>query len=208
MLGRVSQQTAFALLRVRERRELARGAVVLQPGLSSVTCVVRLPPVLAVPIHQVVRGLPGVKQHYVYPAADLHLTLLDLGDLRALEEVTEVLRRTAPFRVQLLGLQQSAHSVYVRAFDDSGQLQAVRHRLMGVTGTRAQWPRRRLGFVNVVRYLDADVAGLGPGVRGLQARRFGELEVGVAEVVRTDRVLSAAGTTLVRRTPLAGARSS
>jgi 2'-5' RNA ligase len=163
-----------------------------------------LPAALALPVQQVVRGLPGVERHYVYPASDLHLTVLNVGDGAALDAVTDVLRQTAAFPVRLRGLQQSAHSVYVRAFDDSGQLQALRRRLMDVAGIRPSWPRRRLGFVTTVRYLDTDVAQLGPAVRELHSRPFGVFQVMAVEVVRTDKVLSAAGTSLLTRTLLAG----
>jgi hypothetical protein len=204
VLRRVSQQAAFALLQAREQRGLRRGALRLELGEPSVTCVVRLPAALALPVQQVVRTLPGVEAHYVYPASDLHLTVLNVGDGAALDAIAGVLRQTAPFVMRLGGLRQSPHSVYVRAFDESGQLQALRHRLMAVSGTRPSWPRRRLGFVTVVRYLDADVAQLGAGVRELHRRPFGVLEVTAVEVVRTDKVLSAAGTSLLGRTVLAG----
>jgi 2'-5' RNA ligase len=205
VLRRPSQQAAFALLQAQERRGLPHGAATLQLGVPSLTCVVRLPSAVALPIHQAVRSLPGVERHYVYPASDLHLTLLNLGASEDLEAVAAVLIRTAPFAVRLRGLQLSRHSVSVRAFDDTGALQAVRRRLIEVTGTRPAWPRRRLGFVNVVRYLSQDVQQLTEAVRDQRARPFGVLEVTVAEVVRTDKVLSADGTTLLARWPLAGA---
>jgi 2'-5' RNA ligase len=197
---------AFALLQAQEQRGLRRGAVGLELGEPSVTCVVRLPAALALPVRQVVRTLPGLERHYVYPASDLHLTVLNVAEGAVLDAVAEVLHQTAPFAVRLRGLQQSAHSVYVRAFDDSGQLRALRRRLMEVTGLRPSWPRRRLGFVTVVRYLDADIAQLGPAVRELHSRPFGMLEVTAVELVRTNKVLSADGTSLLTRTVLAGRR--
>jgi hypothetical protein len=205
VLRRPVQQAAFALLQAQERRRLPHGATTLQLGEPSLTCVVRLRPVLALPIHQAVRSLAGVERHYVYPAADLHVTLLNLGASTDLDAVAAVLGRTAPFAVRLHGLQLSRHSVSVRAFDDTGALHAVRRRLIEVTGARPAWPRRRLGFVNAVRYLSQDVQQLTEAVRDQRARRFGVLEVTVAEVVRTDKVLSADGTTVLARTALAGA---
>lgn len=204
VLRRFSQQAAFALLQAQEQRGLRRGAVLLEQGEPSVTCVVRLPAALALPIQQVVGTLPGVERHYVYPAADLHLTILNIGDGGALDAVMDVLRRTPPFPVRLRGLQHSQHSVYVRALDESGQLRALRRRLMDVSGRHPSWPRRRLGFVTVLRYREPDIAELAPAVRELRLRPFGLLQVNAAELVRTNRVLSADGTSLLGRVVLVG----
>jgi hypothetical protein len=202
---RPTQQAAYALLQARQRRQLRQGVRQVDPSGGMLTCVVRLPPDLASKIHELVRDLPGAQQHYVYPASDLHLTVLNLqaGGAAAVETATAVLAASLPFRVELYGLGMSQQSVFVRVFDDGG-LVGLRRRLISVTGVLPPWPLRQLGFVNVIRYRGSDVDELTDAVRAQRRLRVGSFEIAEAELVRTDKVLSQAGTTLVATVSLAG----
>lgn len=173
------------------------------------TCVARLPPELAAEIHELVRELLGAQQHYVYPATDLHLTVLNLevGGDAAVAPATAVLAATPPFRVELHGLGMSQQSVFVRVFDDGG-LVTLRRRLISLVGVRPPWPLRQLGFVNVIRFRGPEVHELADAVRARRRRPFGSFVVGEAELVRTDKVLSQAGTTLIAKVSLAGDAST
>jgi hypothetical protein len=205
---RLTQQAGYALLQARQRRELRQGVRQVAPTGGMLTCVVRLPPPLASQIHDLVRDLPGAEPHYVYPATDLHLTVLNLQADRdaAVERATAVLAAALPFRVELDGLGMSQQSVFVRVFDDGG-LVAVRRQLISVMGVRPPWPLRQLGFVNTIRYRGSDVGELTDAVRARRRRRFGSFEITEAELTRTDKVLSEAGTTLVAKVSLGSDRA-
>lgn len=186
---------------MRQRRLLRHGVEPVTQR-TSVTSVLRLPAASADKIHARVRALPDVGRQYVYPAGDLHLTLLNLDgvDESAIAEVCRVIAATRPVTVQLSGLHLSAHSVYVRAVDQ-GWLHQLRRQLIGVTGSAPPWPLRLLGFVNVLRWLDPDLGALRNGLRRVD---FGTVTLDAVEVVRTDRMLSQQGTTLLRRIELTG----
>lgn len=207
MVRRALQQAGFAVLRAQGRSRMACGVALMELGPSSLTCVLRLPIEVSLAIAEVVRGLPGAERHYAYPATDLHLTILNLGqdEDRVVDLAGTILGASQTIPVRLRGLGMSHESVFVRAFDEAGGLLAVRRQLMAATGARPTWPRRHLGFVNVIRYREPDVGLLRDAVRDLRGHPFGGFEATVAEIVRTDRVLSAAGTTLLRRTSFGGA---
>ena len=234
-MWRGAQAVGFALVQARELRHLPGGVEVLDLGAvgggaagaapaGHLTSVVRVPADLGEALAAATRALPGAVGHYLYPAGQLHLTVLNLDGLNLdgrplgrspLGAVAAVVGRAAPFPVLLAGFGVSRTSVYVRAYDPTASLRRLRTRLVRATGCRPPLPLRLLGFVNVLRFSGFDVrellAGLasirdrGPasGIRATPGPR-GELAAREVEIVRTDKVLSPAGTVLLRRVALGG----
>ena len=83
--------------------------------------------------------------------------------------------------------------MYVRAFDPTGGLWALRTRVARAVGLLPPLPLRLLGFVNLLRYRHPRVERLLAAVdaRPTVPASFSPDRV---QVVRTDKVLSAAGT--------------
>jgi hypothetical protein len=170
------------------------------PAERHLTSVVRLPPALATSVTDRVRTLPGGEQHYVYPATDLHLTVLNLDpvvDDEQLGAVATILRETPTFSIRLHGLALSQQSLSVRVYDASGALVALRRRLAAATPCQPSWRRRYLGFINVIRFRSPDVSVLAAAVKVARRTSFGVMTVERVDIVRTNKVLSVAGTTTV-----------
>lgn len=197
MLRLLTQRTGFALVEARPVHPLPLPA----DGATSLTCLVRVPEALAEQLHETVRGWPAAEAHHVYRADALHLTVLNLagidGDAAALARAQQIIHRSAPLSLLLNGFGATSHSVYVRAYDPSGRLGALRRDLLDVTGGRPEWPRRRLGFVNVLRWRSADMSGVLRAVRSAQLGPI-DLRVDRAQLVRTDRLFSPAATTVLQ----------
>ena len=183
------------------------GARRVSPHLTSV---VRVPAGLAQTLADATHALPGAAGHYLYPHGDLHLTVLNVDAARQprlaerVEAVAAALAPAAPFPVVLAGLGVSRWSVYARAYDPAGSLWRLRAQVADATGSRPPLPLRLLGFVNVLRFVRPEVGELLAGLAPMRRVPLGVFDVAAVEVVRTDRVLSAAGTEMLRRVVLAG----
>jgi hypothetical protein len=201
VLRQLTQRAGFTVL---EARPVHPVPLELEPT-DSLTCVARLPESLAQQMHDTVRRWPGADAHYVYPAATLHVTVLNLaridGDDEAVSRVAGILAGTRPLSLRLQGFGVSSHSVYVRVLDPAGDLGALRRRLVAVTGRRPRWHLRRLAFVNVVRYRSAAAEVLLRAASSTQLRPV-DLMVDRVELVRTDRLFSTAGTSFLRTVDL------
>ena len=197
MLRRLTQRAGFALLEARPVSPVPLPA----ERWTSLTCLARLPDDVADRVAETVRGWPGAEDHHVYPATALHVTLLNLGEIDgdddAFAHVIELLAQTRPVPLVLKGIGVTSHSVFLRAYDQTGRLGVLRRQLIGVTGGRPEWPRRRLAFANVLRFRSIDAA---PVINAARATRFGPAEVVLdrAEIVRTDRLFSRPATTVLR----------
>jgi hypothetical protein len=196
-----AQGAAYSMLYARQRRRSRRPVTLLELGgeQTHLTTIARIPASVATPIVELVRRLPGADEHYLYPAADLHLTVLNieyLAEPENLAAVNAVLAETPSFDVHLRGLGMSSRSIYVQAFDSSGSLSRLRKRLTGLTTSQQPFALQHLGFVNVLRYQTPDVERLRLGVHAARRVPIGTVHVTTVEVVQTDKVLSLAGTTL------------
>ncbi len=209
-LWRRGQSAAYSLVQQRELRHLRGGATTYDGGEGAphLTVVTRLPAALAESIRASVMALPDVGAHYVYPATDLHVTILNLDGSRATSErhrvraATQVLATTARFSLSLQGFGVSRSSVYAEVYDESRALWALRGGLASATRCAVPLPRRLLGFVNVIRFRSTEVSALVRAVRPLDRHPIGRLDVACAEVVRTDKLLSQRATTLLARIEL------
>lgn len=200
MLRRLTQRAGFAVLEARPVRPVPQAT----DAWTSLTCLARLPDELARDLASTVLLWPGAADHHAYPANRLHVTLLNIDDVDddpdALDRVAEVLTRARRVSLVLNGIGVTSHSVFVRAYDADGSLDDVRRSLIDVTGSAPDWPRRRLAFVNVLRFRSTAAASL---VAAARTARFGpaELVLDRAEIVRTDRLFRPEVTTLVREVP-------
>ncbi len=209
-LWRRGQSAAYSLLQQREMRRLDAGATTYDGGEGAphLTVVTRLPASLAESIRASVMALPDVGAHYVYPATDLHVTILNLDGSRGISErdrvraAARVLAATPRFGLSLQGFGVSRSSVYAQVYDESRALWALRGRLASATSCPVPLPRRLLGFVNVIRFRSTEVSALVRAVRALDRHPIGRLGVSCAEVVRTDKLLSQRATTLLARIAL------
>jgi 2'-5' RNA ligase len=204
------QQVLHAALQAREQRRLKSGGVpfVADPQHRHVTSVVRLPTALAHGIADATARLPGMAGHYRYPAADIHVTVLNLdptyrGRHDHVAAARRVLERAGPFELDLRGFGISAHSVYVKVYDRSGELRRLRSRLARATGCPAPIARRWLAVANVARFAGTDVAELAAAITDTRAATVcGRLEATSIEIVETDKLLSSAATDLLYRVGL------
>ena len=174
----------------------------------ALTSIVRLPEPLAGALVGVASAVRGIAGHYLYPAGDLHLTLLNLDSARQPDDsslvaaVTAALERSGPFPLAVRGLAISRSTIYARGYDPTGALLRARLRVSRATGCRPPWPLVMLGFVNVARFTRPLSAELVAGVAAARHALAGSLRVSTVEVVRTDRILSRRGTEVVERVRL------
>jgi 2'-5' RNA ligase len=173
------------------------------------TTVVRLPPDLAARLAAVAAPLLGLQpDHYLYPVESVHMTILALADVPGVEdEVRAVTDRHGAFAVELGGLNVSRRTVFVEAYPEDSGLAALRRELNAQVGALAPTWRRTptgLAHVNVVRFARPVDPRLVAQVAELRSLKLGRFTVTEVELVRTDKVLSLAGTRSLARLRLGG----
>jgi 2'-5' RNA ligase len=179
-----------------------------QPKL--LTTVVRLPAELGELLAEATAPLRLVQpEHYLYPPASIHLTILALADAAGVEhEVRSIADRHQPFAVDARGLNLSPSTVFAELHPRGPGLPALRRELHGALATLHSppllWLRQRLAHANVVRFAAPVDRRLIAEVAKLRARCFGRFEITEIELVRTDKVLSSGGTRVLGRFPLRG----
>lgn len=215
-------RAAFAanwLLASRGLRRLGRGedlaaelAGIGQPRL--LTTVARLPSDAAEPLARVAMRL-GQEQpeHYVYPAEDIHLTILALRDQAgAADEIRSITDRHPPFAIDIGSLNVSPSTVFAELYPRGPALASLRRDLRGALVALhvppAWWLRQRLAHANVARFAGPVDNSLLARVATLREPRFGRFDVTEIELVRTDKVLSREGTQELGRFPLRGSSKS
>ncbi|WP_045877611.1 2'-5' RNA ligase family protein [Pseudofrankia sp. DC12] len=209
--GELAQHGRFGLLRGREALALRRDGVGVWRGEEGprafLTTVVRVPTELAARVRAAAQPAApaGADQHYLYPAGAIHITLANLdryADL-PLERVAAVLAHRVgaapPITFTLRGLAVARHTVYVRAYARPASAPlALRASILRdlETGPPRQEPLR-IAVSNVVRFRCADLTAVPPAVHACRNACFGSFPLHRVELVRTDKVLSAAGTELL-----------
>lgn len=182
------------------RRELAG---IGQPQFLSV--VARLPADVAERLAAAAQALGGTHaDHYSYPSESIHLTILALGDeAGARDAVGAIAGRTRAFAMDARGLNLSTRTVFAELYANGSGLATLRRALHGALAPLhsppSQWVRQRLAHANVARLGGPADRRLIAEVRKLRSHDFGRFEVAEIELVRTDKVLSAAGTLVLRR---------
>jgi hypothetical protein len=202
----IAARAAFAANWVISRR-LTRARAPADRGLEQLgigqprflSCVVRLPPEIATQLAGAASGLGSLQaEHYLYPAGEIHLTVLGLRERSGVEDqVGEVLSRHPAFEVDVGALNASPATVFAELYPRGSGLRALRNDLRGVEshehGVVSRWLRRRLAHANLVRFAAPVDSRLLKAVGALRRASFGRFEVGEVELVRTDKVLSGAG---------------
>jgi hypothetical protein len=175
------------------------------------TSVVRVPePIRSRLAEAVLSGGADISPHYIYPADDLHVTIANLDgyhdvppDLIA-EKLRSCLHQVGPVRLGLRGLAISratvfaqAHVVPVRA------LLHLRHALRPSLAARdlaiPRGPAAAIGFCNVLRFRDDDIAIARALAKRHNRTGFGSFPIREIEIVRTDKVFSAANTVVLAK---------
>ncbi|MBI5090723.1 MAG: hypothetical protein HZB15_18185 [Actinobacteria bacterium] len=195
-LPAVAQAAAMSMLTVASRPAIRRPH--------------RLPPIGTPSLLTTVLRLPGTWDqaqsayagHYVYPPGTVHLTVASLdGASRDTDEaISELVPRRLPAPTfTITGVGCSPGTVFLRCIHDDAfaELRAEVRRAFGRPPDRhpAGALFGRLSYANVVRF---------DGPAHWRAVSFESRRVtcDVLEVVRTDRVLSPAGTVVLARLPL------
>jgi hypothetical protein len=170
-----------------------------------VSCIARLPPEIAGRLEEVAEALGRIQpEHHRYPADEIHMTVLGLADSAgAEEELAAIVARHSPLMVEVGGLNVSSSTVFAELYPQGPGLLALRRDLRRAEsdehGPVARWLRRRLAHANVIRFGAPVDPRLLAGVGSLRRARFGRFRIDEVELVRTDKVLSGAGTRTLAR---------
>jgi hypothetical protein len=148
-------------------------------------------------------------EHYGYPAGTIHLTILGLVESAdAEEQVRRIARRHPPFAVDVRGLNASPRTVFAELYPLGRGLSALRRDLRAALtplhAPPSRWLRLRLAHATILRFGGPVGASLIQEVVRLRGRDFGRFEVAGLELVRTDKVLSVQGTSVLGRFALQG----
>lgn len=184
------------------------------------TTVIRIPDEVTARVLEALASLRDAHPaHHHYLPEAIHLTALGLGGHPldgegARTSVAQALQGRRPFEVRVCGLGLSPSTVFVKLFPRGPELARIRRALRALEpapggGTLAlRRPLaplvRRLAFANVVRFAGPVDAALVAEVEQLGHRDFGVFQVREVELVRADKVLSPASTTVLERYPLDG----
>jgi 2'-5' RNA ligase len=216
--GRLRHQLVWLAGYARLRLTAGRRAFELPPqGLAAadhLTTVVRVPDDVAAALGAAQERLRRLDpRHHYYPPQTMHLTVANLDHMPAgvSDRIGPVLEGLRPVDVLVRGLGVSPTTVFARVLPKDSGMRELRNRLAELApkplrpslGDRAML---HLSFVNVVRFRGPVSAALLREVVRLRAAPVGRFSITEVELVRTDRLLSDAGTQLLQRFPL-GARS-
>jgi 2'-5' RNA ligase len=205
---------------IRESELIARGMgeVDFGPRLGALerppitTIVTRLSQPTAQRIHADAAGIDRkIQGHYLYPADDIHATILSVGDFlngdglldeSTLRIIVDEIRKTEPVRLEALGFGVFRTCVFVQLWDPSDAMYELRIRLYEALNrsikVQASPPRApELVFANVLRFLHKPEPKIRDVVERLRYRGYGTLRTETAELVSTDKFLSRPATTSV-----------
>jgi hypothetical protein len=169
-----------------------------------VSCIVRLPAEIASRLQEAAEPLGRIQpQHHQYPADEIHMTVLGLADSAAVGELAPIVAQHGPPTIEVGGLNVSSSTVFAELYPQGPGLLALRRDLRWAAsdehGPAARWLRRRLAHANVIRFGAPVDRRLLAGVGRLRRARFGRFQIEEVELVRTDKVLSDAGTRTLGR---------
>ncbi|MEH2519949.1 hypothetical protein V1279_005522 [Bradyrhizobium sp. AZCC 1610] len=158
--------------------------------------------------------------HHYYPTNTLHVTIRNFDNMKdvdrpqLLAQLRHCIGSLRPFSLRARGLGVSPNSVFLQLFPEDGSLSDLRRKLSLLTrdshtrqrATESRLLRdllfRRLAFANLIRF-SGPVSF--PFIREIARHRttnFDSFCVEALELVQTDRLFSAAGTTTIDRMPL------
>jgi hypothetical protein len=207
------QQARFSLLQQREARFIRRHGT--DPDSwherGIITLVRRLPDELAPELVTAVQSLGlGEFGDYMYPATDLHMTVLNLDaaarTLRSGElshRLSRVMLNEPVRTIHIRGLAVSRHTVFAKVYS-SPSLGPLRRRMRAALGHpyRPPHPADAIAFVNLIRFKTVQGVTVIDAVRDRAHAPFGRFVLDHVEMVHTDKVFSAAGTKFLGRIPM------
>jgi hypothetical protein len=169
-----------------------------------VSCIARLPAEIAARLEEAAEPLGRIQpEHHRYPADEIHMTVLGLADSAGAEELAPIFAQHGPLTIEVGGLNVSSSTVFAELYPHGPGLLTLRRDLRRAEsdehGPAARWLRRRLAHANVIRFGTPVDPRLLTGVGGLRRARFGRFRIEEVELVRTDKVLSDAGTRTLGR---------
>ncbi len=177
---------------------------------THLTCVVGLPAGVALGLSSSIAPLRECDPHqHHYPPASMHFTVLNLDGCpqeRAERAVGAAVAATGPLQARVARFGVGPETVYAE-LDVGPELRRLRRRIGRAARRRIGRPKDRLfgglAVVNVVRFTAPVDPTLVAAVAGLEAPSL-EFDVPAVDLVLTDRVMSAEGTTLLGRFPFGG----
>ena len=212
MLAIHAQGSIFFMLRRREAWQLSRGGpTIWTPSANGpiVTSVVRVPNPIGARLREAV--LPaGAGRHHIYPVGDLHVTVANLDAYHdvAVEQIeealTDCLSRVGPVTLGLRGLAISRGTVFAQVYVSPSlrlfRLRAdVRRSLAPAARGIPKSPVDMVGFCNVLRFRDQAISAARAIVSRYRSIEFGRFLIEEVQIVRTDKVLSAANTVILAK---------
>ncbi|WP_081438611.1 2'-5' RNA ligase family protein [Pseudofrankia asymbiotica] len=207
----IPQRARFGALRAAESWRLRRGPAIPwradEGPRAFLTTVVRVPETMGDRLREAARPAAEAGGHHLYPAASLHVTLINLdrhADVRMarLEQaLADCVAAAPPVVFDLCGLAVARSTLYVQAYARPGRavpsLRASILRRLDPAGRESPPMGAGLAFSNVVRFRSTDIAAAREVARARRADRFGSFSLEAVELVRTDKVMSAAGTEIL-----------
>jgi 2'-5' RNA ligase len=148
--------------------------------------------------------------HYVYPPADLHVTIANLDRYAGLptshleQTLAGCLDETPPIRFDLRGLAVSRNTVYLQVHATPvlafySLRASLLRRLEPGRLPRLPRPADVMAFSNVLRFRTREVAVAAAITIRHRNDFFGSFPVDTVELVKTDKVLSTGGTVVIAR---------
>jgi hypothetical protein len=175
------------------------------------SCVARLPPAVAEPLcRAVAEALGAAGAPSVYPPDAVHVTIANLDRASAGELPARVAAwadAQPPLRARVAGIGYSRATAFAALDLDESALRAARRGLRRVAGApegRSAGLRDRVGAANLARFERPLDAGAGRALTRLRRHGSAPFTLAAVELVRTDKVLSAAGTEILGAYALRG----
>jgi hypothetical protein len=136
----------------------------------------------------------------------MHVTVQNLDGLALPdgEQPAAVVAAHPPFRLTVRGLGVAPGAVFALALPGDATLGSLRTGLGSLPAGRRPRIGRGLGHVNLARFSGPVTTGLLAELARMGGQDFGSFTVEEVELVRTDRLLSPAGTTTLARIRLSG----
>src|SRR5512132_447068 len=139
--------------------------------------------------------------HYYYPPQTMHFTVanLDHAATHLVDQLPSTLAGFRRFEVAVHGLGVSPTTVFAQALPEDSAVRDLRAHLSALAPQPASFRLldtliRNVAVVNIVRFSGSVSAPFLTEVAHMRKRPFGRFSVAHVELVRTDRLLSDAGT--------------
>ncbi|HEV2870548.1 MAG TPA: 2'-5' RNA ligase family protein, partial [Actinomycetota bacterium] len=146
--------------------------------------------------------------HHWYPPETMQVTVQNLDGAVPADRIEQgagdLVDAHPPFRLTVRGLGVAPGAVYALALPGDATLRSLRAGLGRLAAGRRPRVGRGLGHANLARFSGPVTTGFLPELARMGGQGFGSFTVEEVELVRTDRLLSPAGTTTLARRPLAG----